>query len=271
MFSPYYKLARRRGTGDPLNHCALNVALYGAGGKRWAMTERGRTAVGRTATTLSIGPSALDWDGSALTIRFDEVTVPIPRRIRGTVRVTPAALSGAEFLLDDQGRHTWRPIAPCARIDVALERPALRWSGDGYLDCNCGTEPLEEAFVCWDWSRAALTDGTAVAYHATRRRGGDLNLALRFDRHGGFSDVQPSPRVALPPTMWRVTRSVGSENGAAEIPSTLEDAPFYARSLLAHRVCGEDAVAVHESLSLDRFRAPWVQAMLPFRMPRRTW
>jgi len=25
---------------------------------------------------------------------------------------------------------------------------------------------------------------------------------------------------------------------------------------------------VHESLSLDRFRAPWVQAMLPFRMPR---
>jgi carotenoid 1,2-hydratase len=26
--------------------------------------------------------------------------------------------------------------------------------------------------------------------------------------------------------------------------------------------------AVHESLSLDRFQARWVQAMLPFRMPR---
>jgi carotenoid 1,2-hydratase len=28
-------------------------------------------------------------------------------------------------------------------------------------------------------------------------------------------------------------------------------------------------VAMHESLSLDRFMRPWVQAMLPFRMPRR--
>jgi hypothetical protein len=25
---------------------------------------------------------------------------------------------------------------------------------------------------------------------------------------------------------------------------------------------------MHESLSLQRFRKPWVQAMLPFRMPR---
>ena len=33
VFSPYYALARRRGAGDPLDHCALNVALYGAGGR----------------------------------------------------------------------------------------------------------------------------------------------------------------------------------------------------------------------------------------------
>ena len=50
---------------------------------------------------------------------------------------------------------------------------------------------------------------------------------------------------------------------------TLEDAPFYARSVIATRLRGEDVTAVHESLSLDRFRAPWVQAMLPFRIPRR--
>ena len=42
VFSPYYALARRRGRGDPQHHCALNVALYGAGGRGWAMTERGR-------------------------------------------------------------------------------------------------------------------------------------------------------------------------------------------------------------------------------------
>ena len=31
---------------------------------------------------------------------------------------------------------------------------------------------------------------------------------------------------------------------------------------------GESVDLVHESLSLDRFRMPIVQAMLPFRMPR---
>jgi len=31
---------------------------------------------------------------------------------------------------------------------------------------------------------------------------------------------------------------------------------------------GESVTAMHESLSLDRFRARWVQMLLPFRMPR---
>jgi carotenoid 1,2-hydratase len=50
----------------------------------------------------------------------------------------------------------------------------------------------------------------------------------------------------------------------------LEDAPFYSRSLLRTSLYGEPADAIHESLDLNRFRAPLVQAMLPFRMPRRT-
>jgi carotenoid 1,2-hydratase len=48
----------------------------------------------------------------------------------------------------------------------------------------------------------------------------------------------------------------------------LEDAPFYTRSVLQTRVLGEDAVAVHESVSLERFVTPWVQFMLPFKAPR---
>ena len=31
---------------------------------------------------------------------------------------------------------------------------------------------------------------------------------------------------------------------------------------------GSDALAVHESLDLDRFSRRWVQCLLPFRMPR---
>ena len=38
---------------------------------------------------------------------------------------------------------------------------------------------------------------------------------------------------------------------------------------LRTRLFGEDCAAVHESLSLDRFRMGIVRAMLPFRMPRR--
>ncbi len=51
---------------------------------------------------------------------------------------------------------------------------------------------------------------------------------------------------------------------------TLEDAPFYARSLVRPALLGERVAAVHESLSLDRFRTGWVQMLLPFRMPRRS-
>lgn len=268
MFSPYYALARRRGEGDPLNHCAINVALYGEGGKRWTMTERGRAAVERTASSFTVGPSALEWSAGSLTIRFDEIAAPIPMRVRGEVRLSPSALTSAQVILDDAGRHVWRPYAPCARVEVDLERPALSWRGHGYFDFNAGAEPIEDGFAHWTWSRASLRDGAAVLYHARRRSGGDLSLAMRFDSAGAVADFAPPPRVALPGTLFRVARETRAE-GPVEVMATLEDAPFYARSMLRTHLLGEQAIAVHESLSLDRFRAPLVQMMLPFRMPRR--
>ena len=48
VFSPFYASARRRGRAEAIDHCALNVALYGDS-CRWAMTERDRSAVSRTA------------------------------------------------------------------------------------------------------------------------------------------------------------------------------------------------------------------------------
>jgi carotenoid 1,2-hydratase len=52
---------------------------------------------------------------------------------------------------------------------------------------------------------------------------------------------------------------------------TLEDSPFYTRSVLSTHLLGEPATAMHESLSLDRFSTAWVQLMVPFRMPRAAW
>ena len=269
MFSPYYAAARRRGNGDPLEHCALNVALYGAGGRRWALTERSGRALARGPARLGIGPSALSWDGNALKVQIDEVTAPFPSRLRGTVLVHPAALPGRSFALDPAGRHVWTPIAPCARVEVALERPALRWRGAAYFDANAGSEPLEAGFRSWDWSRAELRRGTAVLYDAVRRDGSTRLLALRFDPDGGVESFAPPPPVALPASGWRIGRGTRADAGhGATVLQTLEDTPFYARSLLRTHLLGEGATAVHESLSLDRFRTRWVQALLPFRMPR---
>jgi carotenoid 1,2-hydratase len=233
------------------------------------MTERGRAASAPGPETFHIGPSALAWDGNALTVQINEFTVPLPTRLRGAVRVIPHALTGLELALDPAGDHLWRPIAPCARVEVEFEQPALRWSGEGYLDSNHGDGPLEDAFACWDWSRASVTDGTSVLYRATPREADDVSFALRFDRSGDMTDFESPPRVALAPTQWRLTRFSAADDGGVRIVSTLEDAPFYARSLLATRLQGRDAMAIHETLSLDRFRAGWVRALLPFRMPRR--
>ena len=100
VFSPYYASARRRQAGDPLDHCALNVALYRPSGSRWAMTERRRSALHRTADALAIGPSSVSWDGQALSISIAEVTVPFPSALRGRIRVFPTALADRTFSLD---------------------------------------------------------------------------------------------------------------------------------------------------------------------------
>jgi len=271
VFSPYYVRARRRGAADPLDHCALNVALYGAGRKRWALTERSRRQLRREPSALVLGPSTLAWEGDALTARIAEVTVPLPSRLRGTVRLHPGSLVPDRFALDTERRHHWRAIAPCARIEVDFERPALRWSGRAYLDSNWGQEPLEEGFASWSWSRSPLPDGgTAVLYDLDRRRGGDRSLALRFAPGGQARGFSPPPPVGLPRTLWRVGRTTRADPGRPPaVLRTLEDTPFYARSLLGLEMCGEPLEAVHESLSLERFRRAWVRGLLPFRMPRR--
>jgi carotenoid 1,2-hydratase len=277
VFSPYYAWARKRGGGqaDPANHCALNVALYGGLNKPaptgWAMTERGRDALQRSASTLRIGPSALQWDGCALTVTIDERTTPWAQHLRGVVRLYPSAVFSQGYALDAEGFHLWCPIAPCARVEVELSQPRLRWGGTGYFDTNRGERPLEEDFSRWDWSRTALgNQRTAVLYDAIRRDGSPLSIALAFDPYGKAKAFQSPPAVNLPVTGWRMPRVTRSESTAAtRVEQGLEDAPFYSRSVVRTQLLGQPAVGVHESLSLDRWMRPLVQCMLPFRMPRR--
>jgi carotenoid 1,2-hydratase len=255
-----------------MRHCAINVALYGHRSRRWALTERGRDAVARDGQRLRIGPSSLAWDGTTLTARINEVTAPLPSRIRGVVRLHPARVEDRVVRLDKAGRHCWQPIAPCARIEVDLESPGLQWAGPAYCDTNAGDAPLEGDFLRWDWCRAHGADGTTVLYDVTHTDGGRLALAMRYDAAGGVTDFDPPPEQRLQRTRWGVARGVRGETAeAARVVATLQDTPFYARSLVATRLLGAPMVAMHESLDLERFRSPWVQAMLPFRMPRVWW
>jgi carotenoid 1,2-hydratase len=268
VFSPYYK---RSGRGDPVDHAALNVALYGPGA-RWTMTERARDAVSRTADTLAIGPSAVRWHNDSLEIAIEErdkrVGVPWQRRVRGRVRVMPEVVNAQAFALDPLGRHSWHCLAPRARIEVEMDTPGLRWSGSAYLDSNFGAESLEKGFRVWHWSRAHGTRGATVCYEGVRRDGSHFASALRFDADGVPSHADLPPVAPLPNTLWQMERKTRADRGHASVIRTWEDAPFYARSTLASRLYGEPVVAVQESLDLDRFASPIVQFMLPYRMPR---
>lgn len=271
VFSPYYAWARQRGPADPEDFCALNVALYGAAGKRWGLTERGASALHRTAEDLVVGPSSVTWNGRWLEVNVDEITVPLPTRLRGRVRIHPLSLSPESFSLDRAGHHRWWPAAPCSRVEVDMQRPGLRWSGDGYFDANWGREALEHRFIGWNWSRARLEDGgCAILYDKVIRDEPARSLALRFDRSGNSSAFAPPPNTALPKTsVWRIPRGIQLDPGRqAQVDKTLEDTPFYARSVVSSHILGQPVTAMHESLSLERFSQPWVRLLLPFRMPR---
>ena len=268
VFSPYYRWARRRGDATPENHCAINVALYGRAG-RWAMTERAHRHNHRDASSYVVGLSRLDWDGQCLHIRLDEVCVPWLKPLRGHIRLWPQSLSRFSVPLDEQGKHRWGPLSPVGRIEVDLQDPKLNWTGQAYLDSNEGDEPLEDAFHLWDWSRTHHADGsTEVTYDLHGPDRPDRLLRLRFDPQGQVEHLPTVPHRALPKTAWRIPRRMRSVD-QPRVAQQLEDTPFYQRCLLSRPELGPRVHTFHESLSMPRFVSPVVQAMLPWRMPRR--
>ena len=171
VFSPYYAWARRKHGAEnvnPDNHCAINVALYDLSTDRrgvnaWTMTERPKDKCKRNQTTFNVGPSSIEWRAGELIIKIDERCAPIPRRLRGTITLSPTVAPEAHdhtVAIDNDGHHLWQPLAPLARVSLDLDRPTLAWRGHGYLDSNRGDAPLEGAFNSWQWSRARLADGS---------------------------------------------------------------------------------------------------------------
>jgi carotenoid 1,2-hydratase len=275
VFSPYYTLARSRArkrgiSVDPRNHCAMNIALYGRQGSRWAMTERGRNQLDVTTHSLTIGPSSMAWDGTAMTIHFNEIAVPFPRKISGSLKIYPSALTHEVHCLNPDGMHVWWPMAPVSRVEVSLNEPSLRWKGHAYCDHNRGSAPIAEGFRSWTWCRASLQDGAAVFYDGIRKNNDLFAIGRQFMPSGETRVLDLPNPTRMRTSFWGIPRETRGQDGSTpKLVQTLEDTPFYARSSVAMRLADEEVTAVHESMSVDRFNTTLVQMMLPFRMPRR--
>jgi carotenoid 1,2-hydratase len=238
------------------------------------MTERGVGDTLQTRDCLAIGPSAMRWEQDRLVIEIEErdirLGIPWRRRVRGRIVLHPEMLNQRAFKLDPEGRHHWQAIAPRAAVEVKMDAPDIAWKGSGYLDSNHGSEPIENGFQSWHWSRAHVGKEVAVIYEGKRRDGSHFGSALRFAADG-VPHEEELPLVApLPRTLWAMHRQTRADRGHASVIKTWEDSPFYARSTVASRLWGTPVVAVQESISLDRLVNPVIQKMLPYKMPRET-
>jgi carotenoid 1,2-hydratase len=101
------------------------------------------------------------------------------------------------------------------------------------------------------------------------KNGATHSIACAFGRDGSVSALPIAGLHTASKTGWRMVRPYRSEAGEHGLIATVEDTPFYARSLVAQIIDGEKVTAIHESLSATRFASPIVQLMLPWRMPRR--
>ncbi|MFK7869423.1 MAG: carotenoid 1,2-hydratase [Roseobacter sp.] len=272
VFSPWYRWSGRH---DPQNNVCINVATYGPGG-RFTMTDRGRSALRQTGSRLEVGPSMMRWTDNGLVIDINEISSPpLISRIRGQIRIIPEAVTSVELALTPDGAHVWRPFAPCARIEVDIDRKGWQWNGEGYFDANFGTRALEEDFSYWTWGRYPTRDGAACFYDATRLDGSELAAGFSFGKNGTAVEMPLPPKKRMRRSLWAVKRETrGDANARPRQVLGMLDAPFYSRSAVETQIDGERTVGVHEALDLRRFRSPLLKPMLAVRVPRRkgwTW
>lgn len=267
VFSPRWARARRRDpAASSLDFSAFNVALRAGDEGCWALTERGRGAVQRDADHLAVGRSRMEWRGGELFVHVDERSAPWGSPVRGTVRLVPLASCERTVTLDACGLHEWSPRIPVARVEVDFHEPRVRFSGTGYLDMNLGGGALEESFSSWSWSRVSTGERTAIAYDVTARDGRSRRHAFVTGSDGVLHPMRADALVDLPVTRFALPRSGRCEAAPMRVVRTVEDGPFYARSVVATTLGGRHAVGIHETVSLDRFRSAWVRFLVPFRM-----
>jgi carotenoid 1,2-hydratase len=115
-----------------------------------------------------------------------------------------------------------------------------------------------------------LNGGSTAVIYDVRQPNSDRLLALKFSPNADSVENFEAPeKKALPKTLWRMDRSIRSDEGEEpKVIQTLEDTPFYVRSVLESSLLGEKVTSLHETLSVPKLSSMSTQLMLPWRMPR---
>lgn len=258
VFSPRYAAAERRGA-LPLDHCAVNCALYRDGRRlAWAFTERAGAVV--EPDGLGIGASRFWYrpDGSA-GIAVRERTAPWGRPLALGLELRPLAPPAPEVRVDGERPHFWEARIPRAQATLEIDGASL--GGVGYHDTNHGTERLGPALPGWRWTRVHGRDATWIRYRPPVPAPG---LDVTATATGTSVQSLGLPDEPLRRSAWglRVPARLAAGPVDLRAGALLESSPFYAR---LESTAG-DVRALGEVADFRRFHSPLVRWMAHFRM-----
>lgn len=265
-FSPRYSVAWRGGA-RPVEHCAVNFALYRGGRRRrWVFTEYPGATL--RPGELSIGHSRLAHGASgAVEVEVHDRTVPWGRRVSARLHLTPEVASLPQQQLVEGAPHFWQPLAARAQGRLELVEEGLDLEGRGYFDTNHGDEPLGTSVPGWTWLRLHTSTSSRIAYWP-RSAGGHLERPLWLEAGAAGVSLGREAGAAPPrsaPTGWRLSVPTTLEHGGTRFlakPQLLESSPFYARL----ESQGEGAHAMAEVADFARFHRPDARWMAGFRL-----
>jgi carotenoid 1,2-hydratase len=263
LFSARYSAGVHRGA-RPLEHCAVNFALYHQGvRRRWVLSEYPAASVQRRGRALRIGRSLFEYapDGT-VRMEVDERCAPFGGAVRARLVLEPQAPATEELQLVPGLPHYWRVLAPRAKARLEVESEGVESEGLGYHDSNHGAELLGARLPGWHWARVHGPETTVVDYHLPE---GVAPLRVTADALGTKSERRPLLAEARPTNLtgWglRVPAHLYAGGTVVGEPRLLESSPFYAR--VEARRGGVDVMG--EVADFRRFHSPLIRWMAHFR------
>lgn len=181
-------------------------------------------------------------------------------------------------------KHTWNLVMPKGRVTGDLEltgyhEQSIPFSGMGYHDHNCGSEPMKESFREWYWGRYHLSNSTLIYYLMLENSEwemkawllGDKGDLLPFDGKIRMDDKQLS--LFGLKSARKITFKTNGVEGLLQLSRLIDDGPFYQRyqgDLILHSGNGvEKASGISEYIYPSRIysRLFWPLVNMRIRYP----